>query len=90
MTDGEVASAQSSGLVKPSLPLLPSPPLQFRAHCGLWRALGWAGRPCRARVCVRVCVCARDYRPTPLRTDAAGLVCHLQKRNKRAASADFS
>lgn len=67
MTDGEVAPAQSSGLVKPAPPLLwPTPPPllpQPRAHCGPRRALGQAGRT-RARV--RVCVCARvhDYRPT--------------------------
>lgn len=50
MTDGEVASAQSSGLVKPAPPLPPeSPPPQPRAHCGLWRAFGRAGRARRAR-----------------------------------------
>lgn len=74
MTDGEVASAQSSGLVKPFPPLLPSPPLQLRAVMGA--RVGGEAIP-------RACVCARDYPPTPLRTDAAGLVCHLQKRNKR-------
>lgn len=57
MTDGEVASAQSSGLVKPAPPLPPSPP-RFSsgrtAGCG-GRSSGRGGRPARGGARARVC-----------------------------------
>lgn len=61
MTDGEVASAQSSGLVKPAPPLPPSstpphPSPGRTAGCG-GRSGGRGGRVARARSCVCECVC---------------------------------
>lgn len=62
MTDGEVASAQSSGLVKPAPPLPPSlsPPLAS----GALRAVAGARAGREGAPCARARVCVRDYRPT--------------------------
>lgn len=93
MTDGEVASAQSSGLVKPAPPLPPSSPPPAP---GSLRAVAGA-REGGEGACVCVCVPAITgrrvnpfaERPAPLRPDAAGLICHLQKRNERLPPPTF-
>lgn len=55
MTDGEVAPAQWSGLVKPAPPLPPRNPLELRAHRGLWLWLRSGGQGGLAEhACVRV------------------------------------
>lgn len=81
MTDGEVAPAQLSGLVKPAPPPPATPPAPGALRTvASSLASGGGGRTVSACECE--CVSAiMGRRVNPLRS-AAGLICHLQKRNK--------
>lgn len=94
MTDGEVAPAHSSGLVKPAPPPSYSP--SFGCTAGPGQLSGeQGGRTVRACECECVsAIMGRRVNPLrsgrgPLKPSAAGLICHLQKGNKEAALSDY-